>query len=151
MILWFHVSILVWFLHAFSRVPSASYYNYCKIRNRNSLKCAFLIDQQFVCHFVLPGKNAVFQPPLENFQTRQTMCDTLFVRFSNMAINVSYTSFTLQEDFITANTFGDILYENFLFDIPKIMDICTLYGGKNSANTLLLRKMLDNIFSKQPK
>ena len=65
--------------------------------------------------------------------------------------NVSYTSFTLQEDFITANTFGDILYENFLFDIPKIMDICTLYGGENSANTPLLRKMLDNIFSKQPK
>ncbi|CAH3186731.1 unnamed protein product, partial [Porites evermanni] len=56
-----------------------------------------------------------------------------------------------KEDFITADTFGDILYENFLFDIPKIMDICTLYGGENSANTPLLRKMLDNIFSKQPK
>ena len=40
--------ILVWFLHAFSRVPSASYYNYCKIRNRNSLKFTFLIDQQFL-------------------------------------------------------------------------------------------------------
>ena len=34
-----------------------------------------------MCHFVLPGKNAVVQPPLENFQIRQTMCDTLFVRF----------------------------------------------------------------------
>ena len=33
------------------------------------------------------GKNAVLQPPLENFQIRQTMCDTLFVRFSNMATN----------------------------------------------------------------
>ena len=30
-------------------------------------------------------KNAVLQPPLENFQIRQTMCNTLFVRFSNMA------------------------------------------------------------------
>ena len=38
-----------------------------------------------MCHFVLPGKNAVLQSPLENFQIRQTMCDTLFVRFSNMA------------------------------------------------------------------
>ena len=38
-------------------------------------------------HFVLPGKNAVLQPPLENFQIRQTMCDTLFVKFSNMATN----------------------------------------------------------------
>ena len=57
----------------------------------------------------------------------------------------------LQEDFFTLSTFGDILYENFLFDIPKIMDICVLYGGENSTNTPLLRKMLENIFSKQPK
>ena len=52
-----------------------------------SLKCAFLIDEQrreqFVRHFVLPGENAVLQPPLENFQVRQT----IFVRFSNMATN----------------------------------------------------------------
>ena len=38
----------------------------------------FLIDEQrqsqFVRHFVLPGKNAVLQPPHENFQIRQTMC-----------------------------------------------------------------------------
>ena len=52
-----------------------------------------MIDEQrrehFVRHFVLPGKNAVLQKPLEKFQIRQTtgMCDTLFVRFSNMATN----------------------------------------------------------------
>lgn len=56
-----------------------------------------------------------------------------------------------QEDFMTPGTFGDILYENFLFDIPKLMDICALYGGEESKNTPLLRKMMDNIFSKQPK
>ena len=32
-------------------------------------------------------KNAVLQPPISNFQIRQTICDTLFVRFSNMATN----------------------------------------------------------------
>lgn len=56
-----------------------------------------------------------------------------------------------KESFFTQSTFGDILYENFLFDIPKMMDICVLYGGESSANTPLLRKMLENIFSKQPK
>ena len=64
---------------------------YCKVRIQNSLKCVFLIDKQrwlqFVRHFVLPGKNAVLQPPPGNFQIRQTMCDTLFVRFSNGAMN----------------------------------------------------------------
>ena len=77
------------FAHLFQ--GALSEISYCKIRVQNSLKCAFLIDeqrrQQFVRHFVLPGKNAVLQPPLENFQIRQTMCDTLFVRFSNMATN----------------------------------------------------------------
>ena len=72
-------------------IPFLSELLYCKIRIQNSLICAFLIDdkrrQQFVHHFVLPGKNAVLQPPLKNFQIRQTMCDTLFVRFSNMATN----------------------------------------------------------------
>ena len=34
-------------------------------------------------HFLLPGKNAVLQLPLENFQIRQT----IFVRFSNMVTN----------------------------------------------------------------
>ena len=50
-----------------------------------------MIDEQrrlhFERHFVLPGKNSVRQPPLQYFQIRQTMCDTLFVRFSNMATN----------------------------------------------------------------
>ena len=42
-------------------------------------------------HFVLPSKDAVLQPPLENFQIRQTMCDMLFVRFSTMAMNDQVT------------------------------------------------------------
>ena len=58
----------------FSRVHSSTLL-YCEIRIQNSLKCAFLIEQrqlQFMRHFVLPGKkiNAVFQPPIENFQIR---------------------------------------------------------------------------------
>ena len=52
---------------------------YCEIRIQNSLRCAFLIDQrqlQFMRHFVLPGKNAVFQPPIDNFQIRSKPCVT---------------------------------------------------------------------------
>ena len=68
---------------------------YCKIRIQNSLKCAFLIDEQrrlqFMRHFVLRGKNIVLQQPLENFQIRETMCDRLFVRFSIVATNNQVT------------------------------------------------------------
>ena len=40
---------------------------HCKIRIKNSLKCAFLIDEQrrlqFMHHFVLRGYNVVLQQP----------------------------------------------------------------------------------------
>ena len=42
---------------------------------------------QFMRHFALPGKNAVFQPPIENFQIRSKPCVTYSVRFSIMAMN----------------------------------------------------------------
>ena len=49
---------------------------------------------------------------------------------------------------MTPHVFGEILYENFIFDIPKIFDLCVLYG---EGNAQLLTKMVDNIFTQQPK
>ncbi|KAG7155989.1 Activating signal cointegrator 1 complex subunit 2-like [Homarus americanus] len=49
---------------------------------------------------------------------------------------------------ITPSTFGDIIYENYLFDICKLLDLCILYGPTNSP---LLAKMITNIFTQQPK
>ena len=42
--------------------------------------------------------------------------------------------------------FGDILYQHFLFDIPKMFDLCSIYGQENSV---LLGKMISNIFTNQ--
>lgn len=53
-----------------------------------------------------------------------------------------------KEHHLTPHVFGEILYENFIFDIPKIFDLCVLYGEGNSQ---LLSKMVDNIFTQQPK
>ncbi|XP_048774497.2 activating signal cointegrator 1 complex subunit 2-like isoform X3 [Ostrea edulis] len=53
-----------------------------------------------------------------------------------------------KEHFITPSVFGEIIYENFIFDIPKLFDICVLYGQGNGQ---LLSKMIANIFSQQPK
>ncbi|XP_028940278.1 activating signal cointegrator 1 complex subunit 2 isoform X2 [Antrostomus carolinensis] len=52
-----------------------------------------------------------------------------------------------KEHFITPSVFGEIIYNNFLFDIPKILDLCVLFG---KGNGLLLQKMIDNIFTQQP-
>ncbi|KPP74363.1 hypothetical protein Z043_106483, partial [Scleropages formosus] len=51
------------------------------------------------------------------------------------------------ENFFTPTVFGEIIYNNFLFDIPKILDLCVLFGKGNSQ---LLHKMIENIFIQQP-
>ncbi|KAM5190065.1 activating signal cointegrator 1 complex subunit 2 isoform 2-T2 [Callospermophilus lateralis] len=52
-----------------------------------------------------------------------------------------------KDHFFSPSVFGEILYNNFLFDIPKILDLCVLFG---KGNSLLLQKMIGNIFTQQP-
>ncbi|XP_030316472.1 activating signal cointegrator 1 complex subunit 2 isoform X2 [Calypte anna] len=52
-----------------------------------------------------------------------------------------------KDHFITPSGFGEIIYNNFLFDIPKILDLCVLFGKGNGP---LLQKMIENIFTQQP-
>uniref|UniRef100_A0A9J7X4P2 Activating signal cointegrator 1 complex subunit 2 n=1 Tax=Cyprinus carpio carpio TaxID=630221 RepID=A0A9J7X4P2_CYPCA len=44
-----------------------------------------------------------------------------------------------KENFITPAVFAEIIYNNYLFDIPKILDLCVLFGKGNSQ---LLHKMI---------
>ncbi|XP_029017383.1 activating signal cointegrator 1 complex subunit 2 isoform X2 [Betta splendens] len=66
----------------------------------------------------------------------------VFLTFLRMA-----THKESKDNFITPAVFGEIIYENFLFDIPKILDLCVLFGKGNSQ---LLHKMIENIFTQQP-
>ncbi len=52
-----------------------------------------------------------------------------------------------QEDFFTPEGFGQIIYDNYIFDIPRLFDICSLYAINNKE---LLTKMIGNIFKQQP-
>ncbi|XP_030741320.1 activating signal cointegrator 1 complex subunit 2 isoform X1 [Echinops telfairi] len=52
-----------------------------------------------------------------------------------------------RDHFLSPSAFGEILYNNFLFDIPKILDLCVLFG---KGNLSLLQKMIGNIFTQQP-
>ncbi|XP_053136036.1 activating signal cointegrator 1 complex subunit 2 [Hemicordylus capensis] len=52
-----------------------------------------------------------------------------------------------KDHFITPSVFGEIIYNNFLFDIPKLLDLCVLFGKGNNA---LLHKMIENVFTQQP-
>ncbi|KAG8178093.1 hypothetical protein JTE90_017442 [Oedothorax gibbosus] len=49
---------------------------------------------------------------------------------------------------MTPEAFGNIIYDNFIFDVPKLMDLSALYGLHNLA---IVSKMVQNIFSTQYK
>ena len=83
----------------------------------------------------------------------QALLQIFLLCFHNYFIHgESYTCYVrttyFQEHHITPHVFGEILYENFVFDIPKIFDLCVLYGEGNGP---LLTKIVDNIFTQQPK
>lgn len=50
-----------------------------------------------------------------------------------------------KENFISQDVFSKLIYENFLFDIPKILDLCALYQSNP-----VLSKLVDNLFTLQP-
>ena len=45
-------------------------------------------------------------------------------------------------------SYGELLYDNWIFDIPKLMDLCTIYGTTNGG---LLTLLTTALFQIQPK
>ena len=48
------------------------------------------------------------------------------------------------QSFITATIFGKIVYDNFLMDMPRLLDLCTLFYNDNQA---LVEKMIKNVIT----
>ncbi|XP_061622920.1 activating signal cointegrator 1 complex subunit 2 [Phyllopteryx taeniolatus] len=75
-------------------------------------------------------------------ESQRALHRAVFFAFLRMA-----THKESKESFITPAVFGEVLYENYLFDVPKMMDLCMLFG---KGNAQLLHKMIENIFTQQP-
>uniref|UniRef100_A0A3B4CKI6 CUE domain-containing protein n=2 Tax=Pygocentrus nattereri TaxID=42514 RepID=A0A3B4CKI6_PYGNA len=75
-------------------------------------------------------------------EMQRSLHRSIFMVFLRMA-----THKESKDNFITPAVFGEIIYDNFLFDIPKILDLCVLFGR---GNTQLMHKMIENIFNQQP-
>lgn len=54
----------------------------------------------------------------------------------------------LQTEFITREYYGRMIYDNYVFTIPVILDICMLYGRDNRVQVL---HIIDTVFQSQPK
>ena len=64
----------------------------------------------------------------------------------DMVWNITFYLF--QNHFLLEDSFGDIIYDHFLFDITRLFDLCSLY---HTCNQPLLTKMINNIFTRQPR
>jgi len=51
-------------------------------------------------------------------------------------------------DFMSPEYFGNLIYDKFLLDIPKLMDVCVLFAPCNQA---IVSKMVANVLKCQPK
>uniref|UniRef100_G3VLN4 Activating signal cointegrator 1 complex subunit 2 n=1 Tax=Sarcophilus harrisii TaxID=9305 RepID=G3VLN4_SARHA len=81
-------------------------------------------------------------PPSAVGEMQQRLHRSVFLTFLRMS-----THKESKDHFISPCAFGEILYNNFLFDIPKMLDLCVLFGKGNQP---LLQKMIENIFIQQP-
>ena len=81
-------------------------------------------------------------------QLFQTFMELMFKVFLRIGTNkeAQYTKNRTYPD-ISPKAFADLLYDNYLFDLPKILDLCLIF----SSNRNLLGEMLEGIFRKQRK
>lgn len=93
-------------------------------------------------HYVPRKFDEWVAPAPEVVDMQKRLHRSIFLTFLRMS-----THKESKDHFISPSAFGEILYNNFLFDIPKILDLCVLFGKGNSP---LLKKMIGNIFTQQP-
>ena len=81
-------------------------------------------------------------------QLFQSFLELMFKVFLRLGTNkeAQYTKNRTYPD-ISPKEFADLLYDNYLFDLPKILDLCLIFG----SNRNLLGEMLEGIFRKQRK
>mmetsp|Transcript_88452 Transcript_88452/g.175886 ORF Transcript_88452/g.175886 Transcript_88452/m.175886 type:complete len:773 (-) Transcript_88452:105-2423(-) len=51
-------------------------------------------------------------------------------------------------DFLSDETFANFIYEHGIFDVPKLIDICAIYGDSNRTT---VTKMVHGVFAHQPR
>ena len=73
---------------------------------------------------------------------QQQLLHRLFLVFVRLCTYKESTT-----DFFTPEYYGNMIYDKFLIEVPKILDICVLFGP---CNPMITSRMVSNIFRCQP-
>lgn len=86
---------------------------------------------------------------LENFPSEPGMIEALeelrynvLMVFARLATNKESSTEYMNRPFL-----GNLLYDNYIFTIPIIFDLCQLYGRENAK---VIEKIISSIFTLQP-
>jgi len=86
---------------------------------------------------------------LENFPAEPKMLEALenlrhniLIVFARLCTNKQSPAEYMNRPFL-----GNLLYDNYMFTIPIIFDLCQLYGRENPK---VVEKIIDSVFSLQP-
>lgn len=86
---------------------------------------------------------------LENFPTEPKMLEALESLRRNVLIVFARLCTNKQspEEYMNRPFLGNLLYDNYIFTIPIIFDLCQLYGRENAK---VVEKIVHSVFSLQP-
>lgn len=91
--------------------------------------------------------NSIGQEDLACFYERDANQQNLFKRVYSVLARISNyeetTTLHMERKF-----FANLIYDKKLWDVPKILDVCVLYGPRNKEKTT---KMVSRLFELQPK
>jgi len=90
----------------------------------------------------LPRAHDYGHPSEANLNALDLVMRPLFLVFVRLA-----THKESKKDFFTAEGFGRVIYDNFVFDVPRLMDLAALF---RPCSPRIVQKMLANVFACQP-
>jgi len=86
---------------------------------------------------------------LESFPNIPEMLDLLESLRRNVLVTFArlVTNKESSTEYMSSSFLGNLLYDNYIFTIPIVFDLCQLYGRENAKVT---KKIVQNLFSIQP-
>ena len=52
---------------------------------------------------------------------------------------------------MTSEVYGSMIYENYVFDAPKLLDVCAIFDRPDESVHGLLKEIVGNVFKCQPR
>lgn len=88
-------------------------------------------------------------PDLSNQQMKRVVSDIhilVFKVFLRLATNLDS-----KLDHMSPAYYSNLMHSKYLFDIPKLIDLCTVYGNSSDAMKAQLRQLIATVYSSSPK